>query len=75
LLQWIKAHRPETVARTLFMTGDANGAGLNADIRTEGRTLLRKPISVATLLAAAERVLGEAEGAFPRPPAAARTCT
>ena len=42
----------------LFMTGDGSGAGLNAAIRLAGRPLLRKPIAVAALVEAAERILG-----------------
>ena len=58
LLDWVKRHRPDLVDRLLFMTGDGSGAGLNAAIRLAGRPLLRKPIAVADLVEAAERILG-----------------
>jgi two-component system NtrC family sensor kinase len=56
LLDWLGRHRPHLVKRTIFMTGDGSGAGLNGAIRLAGRPLLRKPISVAALVAAAERI-------------------
>ena len=57
LLEWVRAQRPELLPRMLFMTGDGSGAGLNGAIRDAGRPLLRKPIAVADLMAAAERIL------------------
>jgi DNA-binding NtrC family response regulator len=60
LLDWLGRHRPDLVKRTIFMTGDGSGAGLNGAIRLAGRPLLRKPISVTALIAAAERILNDA---------------
>ena len=57
LLEWVRANRRELLPRMLFMTGDGSGAGLNGAIRDAGRPLLRKPIAVAELMAAAERIL------------------
>jgi signal transduction histidine kinase/ActR/RegA family two-component response regulator len=57
LMAWLRANRPEHLPRTMFMTGDGSGAGLNGSIRDAGRPLLRKPIAVAELLAGAERIL------------------
>ena len=57
LLEWVRRHRPEHLSSMVFMTGDGSGAGLNGAIREAGRPLLRKPIAVADLIAAAERVL------------------
>ena len=57
LLEWVRRHRPEHLSRMVFMTGDGSGAGLNGAIREAGRPLLRKPIAVADLIAAAERIL------------------
>jgi signal transduction histidine kinase/ActR/RegA family two-component response regulator len=57
LLDWVHARRPELLQRLLFMTGDGSGAGLNSAIRSAGRPLLRKPIAVADLVRAAERIL------------------
>jgi signal transduction histidine kinase/CheY-like chemotaxis protein len=61
LLEWVKGHRPDLAERLLFMTGDGSGAGLNALIRAAGRPLLRKPIAVADLVRAAERLLQPVE--------------
>ena len=65
LLNWVRTHRPDHLTRIVFMTGDGSGAGLNGAIREGGRPLLRKPIAVAELIGAAERVLssGAAAGA------------
>jgi signal transduction histidine kinase/ActR/RegA family two-component response regulator len=63
LLHWMKQHQPHILKRTVFMTGDGSGAGLNRDIRREGCPLLRKPISVSGLVAAAERVINGARPA------------
>jgi len=60
LLEWIRQHRPDHVPRTVFMTSDGSGAGMNGAIRAVGRPLLRKPISVADLIGAADRVLRDA---------------
>ena len=57
LLEWVRVNRREHLSRMLFMTGDGSGAGLNGAIREAGRSLLRKPIAVAELITAAERIL------------------
>ena len=57
LLSWIRLHRPAAVCRTLFMTGDGSGGGLNGDIRRAGRPLLRKPIALGDLVTTAESIL------------------
>jgi len=66
LLAWIRTHRPEALSRTVFMTGDGSGGGLNGEIRRAGRPLLRKPISLAALVAAAERILLDRAGGISR---------
>jgi CheY-like chemotaxis protein len=59
LLQWVTAHCPDVLPRTVFMTGDGSGTGLNAHIRHAGRPLLRKPVAIETLLTVIERVMDE----------------
>jgi two-component system NtrC family sensor kinase len=61
LLDWVARRRPKLLGRLLFMTGDSGGVGLNSAICRAGRPLLRKPIPIAELTRAAERILQQQE--------------
>ncbi len=59
LLRWMTTHRPDALARTVFMTGDGNGAGLNTAILEAGRPLLQKPVPLGKLVSVARDVMGK----------------
>jgi signal transduction histidine kinase/CheY-like chemotaxis protein len=60
LLDWMQKHRPQFVERTVFVTGDASGSSLNAQIEASGVPMLRKPFSLATLLWQSRAILQRA---------------
>jgi CheY-like chemotaxis protein len=60
LLDWMQAHRPQLVERTVFVTGDASGSSLNARIEASGVPMLRKPFSLDTLLTQSRAILQRA---------------
>jgi signal transduction histidine kinase len=56
-LNWMTAHRPELLPRTVFMTGDGHASALNADIERAGRPMLRKPFTLDALLGMTTNIL------------------
>ena len=49
-LEWLTAHRPDLLPKTVFMTGDGRSSDLNAKIESAGHPVLRKPFTLDTLL-------------------------
>jgi signal transduction histidine kinase/CheY-like chemotaxis protein len=49
-LEWLTAHRPDLLQKTVFMTGDGRSSELNAHIERAGHPVLRKPFTLDALL-------------------------
>lgn len=70
LFSWIRDHQPETIARFMFITGDAGSADLNMELGQLGVPVLRKPFRTKELIAECETLLAKV-GPIPRKKAAA----
>jgi signal transduction histidine kinase/CheY-like chemotaxis protein len=60
LLAWIRIHRPDTVARLLFITGDGGADRIEA-VSREGVRLLLKPFKMDALAQECREILASAE--------------
>ena len=49
-LEWLTAHRPDLLPKTVFMTGDGRSSELNAHIERAGQPVLRKPFTLDALV-------------------------
>jgi two-component system NtrC family sensor kinase len=67
LLSWVRQHRPEILGRIVFMTGDPSDSPTNLAIRSAGRPMLRKPLTIEAVI---DGVRGTLDG--PRGRAAAQ---
>lgn len=60
LLRWIRAERPHLLRRLLFVTGDASGSAMNAELDEAGIPVMRKPIIAADLVSQARSIVDRA---------------
>ena len=57
--EWIAAHRPELLAKTIFITGDIVNEETAATLRRTGAPYVEKPFRVAQLMAMMEKIVGK----------------
>ena len=57
--EWVQLNHPSLMPRLVLMTGDASGSELNLRADQLGVHILRKPFTLATLLARCQDVLRE----------------
>lgn len=55
---WLAAHRPELLARLIFITGDIVNEETAATLRRTGAAYLEKPFRVQQFMTVVEKVLG-----------------
>jgi PAS domain S-box-containing protein len=62
--QWVKAHRPDLLARLVFASGDTASPDAAAFLTTSARPVLEKPFELSELAAIVARVQQEATSAI-----------
>ena len=58
---WIAEHRPELLAKIIFITGDIVNEETAAALRRTGAPYVEKPFRVQQLVTTVENILGKAE--------------
>jgi DNA-binding NtrC family response regulator len=58
---WMAAHRPDLVARLVFMTGDIANDDTVTTLRRTGAPYLEKPFRVQDLISVVEKTMGKAQ--------------
>jgi DNA-binding NtrC family response regulator len=58
---WIAKHRPEMLAKIIFITGDIVNEETAATLRRTGAPFVEKPFRMQQLISTVENILGKAE--------------